>query len=76
MMTVQSAQKIATTEDRKALLAQLGVPDGQATVERRKADDGDHLVVRLSPEARPAARPQRFRGHDVRYEPLRPAVAW
>lgn len=66
----------ATVDDRKALLARLDLPSGQATVERRPVGGCDHLVVRLSPGAHPASSPTTFRGHSVRYEPLKAAVAW
>lgn len=63
----------ATIEDRKALLERLRLPAGQATVERRSAQDGDELVVRILPGVRPAATPRIFRGHAVFYQPLRAA---
>ncbi len=76
MSTKPDQTRHATIEDRRALLASLQLPTGQATVERRPVENGDQLVVRLSPGAQPASSPATFRGHPVRYEPLRAAAAW
>lgn len=60
---------------RRALLDHLGLPPGQATVTRRRGEAGESLVVRLSPGARPASRPETFGGLPVTYESARPPRA-
>ena len=69
-------RKRVTLDDRKALLKQLKLPAGQATIERASGGDRDQLVVRLSPGARPATSPRRFRGRLVRYERLLAGRTW
>ncbi len=67
--------KHAPVAIRRALLASLKLPAGQATVERCASEPVDHLVVRLSPGVRSADLPKTFEGYPVRYERLQPARA-
>jgi hypothetical protein len=66
--------RTADVSIRKDLLIALGLPLGAATIARRRAPEGDILVVRLTASGLLPAdqRPARFRGFPVTYEVVRP----